>query len=188
MNFVVGKEYKTANGSRVRYMERSESGDNLFLVMEGGHGENGYFGYREGERYSVCDDGMLYAEKHSGAPALAGMRILRAWDGESEEGESLSEVAFKNDREKTTIRQNIFAMINNERNRQVAKFGHESKKNDGVWSLIITEEIGEWAKACLASNTEHATAEMVQVLAVGTAWLEARMAEREKKKEQSDEF
>lgn len=79
----------------------------------------------------------------------------------------------------TEIRKRIFEQIEAERARQMAKWGDQSHKPDGTWALILGEEIGEWMRACLEGDTDHAVEEMIQCLAVGTAWLEARMKQQE---------
>lgn len=79
----------------------------------------------------------------------------------------------------TEIRKRIFEQIEAERARQMAKWGDQSHKPDGTWALILGEEIGEWMRACLEGDTDHAVEEMIQCLAVGTAWLESRMARQE---------
>lgn len=79
----------------------------------------------------------------------------------------------------TEIRKRIFEQIEAERARQMAKWGDQSHKPDGTWALILGEEIGEWMRSCLEGDTDHAIEEMVQCLAVGTAWLEGRLVRQE---------
>jgi len=77
--------------------------------------------------------------------------------------------------EQTTLREEIFKRIEAERERQIAKWGDQAHKPDGTWALILGEEVGEWMRACLDNDKPHAIEEMIQVVAVGTAWLEGRM-------------
>jgi NTP pyrophosphatase (non-canonical NTP hydrolase) len=76
-----------------------------------------------------------------------------------------------------TTQQIIFDEISNERERQDAKWGADRKLDDYLWLAILTEEVGETAKAALESDTVLATRsdlrkELVQVAAVAVAWLE----------------
>lgn len=66
----------------------------------------------------------------------------------------------------------IYDLIANERSRQDAKWG-EQNHPDLYWLGILTEEVGELAKAIIEEDHEHAVEELVQVTAVGVAWLES---------------
>ena len=59
-----------------------------------------------------------------------------------------------------------------ERERQLAKWGvqfHTPEK----WFLILSEEVGEVAKAILEGKGEDSIAELVQVVAVIETWIES---------------
>lgn len=74
--------------------------------------------------------------------------------------------------EPTKQQRHIFQRILEERQRQTKKWGDQSGHPDGVWSLILTEEVGEWAQAVLSGDIRHACEEMLQIVAVGVQWLE----------------
>ena len=59
-----------------------------------------------------------------------------------------------------------------ERRRQDAKWG-EQNHHAGVWMLILTEEVGEAAKAALEMHEADERAEYIQVAAVAVARVEA---------------
>ena len=68
----------------------------------------------------------------------------------------------------------ILASIDDERHRQVLKWG-EQNHDDCTWVAILTEEVGEAAKASLPTRLGGANnlrQELVQVAAVALAWLE----------------
>lgn len=82
MNFEVGKEYRTKNGSRVCYAGLAAHGHHFFRVLEGGHGIDRYLGSRAGEVYAIHKSGVLWIERMPGVPvepALAGMRLAMEW-------------------------------------------------------------------------------------------------------------
>ncbi len=82
MNFEVGKEYRTKNGSRVCYSGRSTHGHHSFRVLEGGHGIDRYLGAMAGETYTIHKSGDLWVERMPVLPvepALAGMRLAMEW-------------------------------------------------------------------------------------------------------------
>lgn len=61
-----------------------------------------------------------------------------------------------------------------ERARQDAKWVDQSHHRDTTWLTILTEEVGEVAKAILqCSSYEELYRELVQVAAVAVAWMEA---------------
>lgn len=70
-------------------------------------------------------------------------------------------------------RDTIYKMIDEERDRQDVKWGplprHLSMM---IWLTIITEEVGECAKAILKRDLLGLITEIVQVAAVAVAWLE----------------
>jgi len=61
--------------------------------------------------------------------------------------------------------------IMKERGRQDRKWG-EQNHNDLYWLGILTEELGEVAKAIIQNDPEQAHKELVEVGAVALAWLE----------------
>jgi len=73
----------------------------------------------------------------------------------------------------------IFSNILSERKRQQVKWGDQSGNLNVVWSTILTEEVGEAAKAVLQLDFEHGDTreelrnELIQVAAVAVAWVEA---------------
>jgi hypothetical protein len=73
----------------------------------------------------------------------------------------------------------IVRAIEAERARQMARWGSQRWRPDGDFSLILGEEIGEWARACLERDQAHAIKEMIQVAAVAVAWIEARARDGE---------
>ena len=60
-------------------------------------------------------------------------------------------------------------MLAAERERQEEKWGYQ-QHDDGVWMLILTEEVGEAGKAALEDG--DLVNELVQVAAVAQAWAE----------------
>lgn len=68
-------------------------------------------------------------------------------------------------------RQQILKKISIERDRQIAKWG-EQHHPDQFWFLILTEELGEVARALYEGDPAHAYKELVEVAAVAAAWLE----------------
>lgn len=70
----------------------------------------------------------------------------------------------------------VYRLIDEERKWQDQKWGREP---DGWTShplvklAVLTEEVGEAAKACLEGKRLDAHAELVQVAAVAVAWLES---------------
>lgn len=66
----------------------------------------------------------------------------------------------------------VFALIEQERQRQDNKWGEQSH-HPGMWMMILSEEVGEAAKAALEGNNEQWQTELIQVAAVAVAALEA---------------
>jgi len=63
-----------------------------------------------------------------------------------------------------------------ERNRQDTKWGEQNHR-DSVWLAILTEEVGEVAKAILEQKvcgSQAVNREILQVAAVAVAWIESR--------------
>ena len=70
-------------------------------------------------------------------------------------------------------RQDIYDLIDNERDFQDNKWGALPRHlSDMVWLTVLTEEVGEVAQAILKRNWLNLKLEIVQVIAVGVAWLE----------------
>lgn len=73
----------------------------------------------------------------------------------------------------------VFVDIVYERARQDAKWGDQSGNLNVVWSTVLTEEVGEAAKAVLQLDFEHGGTreelreELIQCAAVAVAWIEA---------------
>lgn len=65
-----------------------------------------------------------------------------------------------------------FTRIDAERLRQNAQWG-EQNHADGMWSLILGEEVGEVCEAALHGDVESLLAELTQVAAVAIQWMEA---------------
>lgn len=62
-------------------------------------------------------------------------------------------------------------LVTAERAEQDAKWGQQDH-DDFRWLAILSEEVGELSKEMLEGG-KHAVKELVQVIAVGVAWLEA---------------
>lgn len=79
-------------------------------------------------------------------------------------------------------RADIFAAIEAERDRQADKWADPHKWGRGdcssslvspmVKTVVLTEEVGEVARAALDEDYDNLRAELVQVAAVAVAWLE----------------
>jgi len=70
-------------------------------------------------------------------------------------------------------RQAIIQGILNERARQDKKFGQLPRnRSPELWLTILTEEVGEVARATLENNQDTYVTELVQVAAVAIAALE----------------
>lgn len=69
----------------------------------------------------------------------------------------------------------IFVDIIDERNRQDRKHGEGSMRRcaDNLRLAIVTEEVGEVARAIIEGDAENLREELVQVAACAVAWLEA---------------
>lgn len=67
----------------------------------------------------------------------------------------------------------MFDAVVKERKRQLEKWG-EQHKDLGTWTLVLTEELGEFSQAVLDRKPKEAFDELVQVVAVGLAMLEDR--------------
>jgi NTP pyrophosphatase (non-canonical NTP hydrolase) len=72
-----------------------------------------------------------------------------------------------------TNRNEIFELINKERDKQDAKWGALPRHlSDVVWLTILVEEVGECAQAILKCDWSNLKAEIIQVATVAIAWLE----------------
>ena len=72
---------------------------------------------------------------------------------------------------RTDSRKEIYNKIDDEREYQDNKWGIQ-QKNNYIWASILTEEVGEAHKAILEGNKIRLQREIIQVIAVGVAWLE----------------
>lgn len=75
------------------------------------------------------------------------------------------------DENKNSLKECVFGMILAERLRQDEKWGNQCHKPNPVWLAILTEEVGETAKAIL-EGLPTLTQEVIEVAAVSFAWLE----------------
>jgi NTP pyrophosphatase (non-canonical NTP hydrolase) len=70
-------------------------------------------------------------------------------------------------------RNEIFELINKERDKQDAKWGALPRcLSDMVWLTVLMEEVGECAEAILKRDWSNLRLEIVQVATVAIAWLE----------------
>lgn len=69
-------------------------------------------------------------------------------------------------------RDEIYALINAERERQDRKWGEQADHSPEKWLAILTEEVGETAEAILEHNRPNMIEELIQVAAVAVRWLE----------------
>lgn len=65
-----------------------------------------------------------------------------------------------------------YFLIEAERRRQARKWG-EQNYPDERWNLILGEEVGEVCNAILDKGEAEVLAELIQVAAVATQWIEA---------------
>ncbi len=72
-----------------------------------------------------------------------------------------------------TQREQVYALITAERTRQDAKWGSNRDLHPYLWLTILTEEVGEVARAALGNDPDNLRDELVQVAAVAIAQLEA---------------
>ena len=77
--------------------------------------------------------------------------------------------------------EHIFALILAERSRQNEKWGNQCHKPNPVWLAILTEEVGETAKAIL-EGLPTLTKEVIEVASVAFAWLECLLSTNEEGK------
>lgn len=68
-------------------------------------------------------------------------------------------------------RTGLFLEVAREMERQDAKFGSQRKHSDLLWLAILTEEVGESAKAILENS--NLREELIQVAAVAVQWVNA---------------
>ncbi len=67
----------------------------------------------------------------------------------------------------------VFYQVIQERGRQIEKWGDQSKLDCGKWALILGEEFGEVCRAALEGKRSELDTELVHVMTVCLAWLEA---------------
>jgi NTP pyrophosphatase (non-canonical NTP hydrolase) len=72
----------------------------------------------------------------------------------------------------------VFGLIANELHRQDVKWG-EQNHSDLKWLAILSEEIGEVAKAILEKDTDNIDVEIIQSAAVLCQWYLARQRRAE---------
>jgi NTP pyrophosphatase (non-canonical NTP hydrolase) len=76
-------------------------------------------------------------------------------------------------REEEMKRNDIFDLINNERDKQDKKWGALPRcLSDMVWLTVLLEEVGECAQAVLKRDWDNLKVEIIQVATVAIAWLE----------------
>lgn len=74
---------------------------------------------------------------------------------------------------KKQLRKNIYQLIDEERQRQIVKWGDDRCLDPFVWVAVLAEEIGEASEAVLkAESQKDLEDEIVQIAAVAVAWLE----------------
>jgi NTP pyrophosphatase (non-canonical NTP hydrolase) len=74
-----------------------------------------------------------------------------------------------------TATERVFELIRDERRRQDEKWGSANVLQNGSRELrlaVLTEEVGEVAKAILDHDHREMLEELIQVAAVAVAWLE----------------
>lgn len=85
------------------------------------------------------------------------------------------------------VRSAVCAMIFQERNAQIEKWGNQNHHPHLIWNAILVEEVGEVSKALLegpvsqhriSPDMESLEEELVQVAAVAVAWLEKIQTEK----------
>lgn len=62
--------------------------------------------------------------------------------------------------------------VSKERERQLDKWGQQSH-DAPIWFAILSEEVGEVAKAILENNADECMDELVQIVAVIETWVES---------------
>ena len=67
--------------------------------------------------------------------------------------------------------ENVYLAIQEERDRQNAKWGVKSLPPT-IWLPVLVEEVGEVARAIMEQDNQAMRGELVQVAAVCIAWLE----------------
>lgn len=72
-------------------------------------------------------------------------------------------------------RQDIFNLINRERENQTDLYGNQMDKTNGRWLPVLVAEVGEVADS-LSKNTDQELLkrDLIQVAAVAVAWLETK--------------
>lgn len=68
------------------------------------------------------------------------------------------------------MKKNPLVLVAAEMYRQIELWGDQCGKPQGIWSAILTEEVGEVAKAVLDNDVENLKEELIQVAAVAASW------------------
>ncbi len=75
--------------------------------------------------------------------------------------------------------------VDEESQRQVAKWG-EQNHDDGRWSLIFQEELGEAAKDMMEERPEAADKELIEAATVILQWVASRRRQRARRTRNAD--
>lgn len=71
-------------------------------------------------------------------------------------------------------KESVLAAVSAEQNRQIELWGDQRDHDDTLWLTILTEEVGEVAKAILeGDDPSHICEELVQVAAVAATWAQS---------------
>lgn len=76
------------------------------------------------------------------------------------------------------INDEIFALIADERKRQIEKWGIQ-RHAPGKWTMTLIEEVGEACEAFLEQRELDGVQELIQAAAVIMAWIEALMVDEQ---------
>ena len=66
----------------------------------------------------------------------------------------------------------VFELIRYERKKQDEKWGVDRNLSSFEWLTVLTEEVGECAKAILKRDNNNLKREIIQVAAIAVAWME----------------
>lgn len=70
-------------------------------------------------------------------------------------------------------RNEIYTLVDIERDRQDRKWGAMPRNlSDVVWLAVLVEEVGEAAESILKMEWDNLRKEVIQIIAVGVAWME----------------
>jgi NTP pyrophosphatase (non-canonical NTP hydrolase) len=70
-------------------------------------------------------------------------------------------------------RSNVMLAVLGEREKQDFKWGDQTHNSDQLWTVILTEELGEVAREVYENNPSAMFKEIIQCAAVCFAWAEA---------------